>query len=84
MHPLCLTIPTRLGVSLTRITDLSVQVMAREGRKLQSVNLGGCPKLSNVGVGILASNAGPRLLTLNLGGCKLTNYDIQDLAKVMN
>jgi hypothetical protein len=57
--------------------------MAREGRQLQSINLGGCKKLSNVGVGILASNAGTRLRTLNLEGCKLTDYDIQDLAKVV-
>jgi hypothetical protein len=71
-----------LNVELCRkITDRSVQAVARSLPDLVCFNCGGCAKVTNVGVSLLCDHQGKQLLRLNLGGCKLTDYDTEDIGK---
>jgi hypothetical protein len=71
-----------LSVALCpRISDRAVQAVAHGCRGLTSLNIGGCPRISNVGFQILSERLGARLETLNLSGCRLTEFDLEDVGR---
>ena len=65
----------------TRVTDVGVQAVARGAKRtLCALNLGGCFKVTNVGISIVADH-GQHLEVLNLGGCQLMDFDVEDICK---
>jgi hypothetical protein len=65
------------------ISDGGIQTLARgfKKKRLQHLNIGGLPKLTNVGIQILASHL-KGLRMLSLAGCDcLIDFDIEDITK---
>jgi hypothetical protein len=58
---------TSLCLEMCRVSDVGVQSAAR-GLALTSMSVGSCPRVSNVGIQIIASH-GRRLGKLDLSGC---------------
>ena len=58
-----------------------MQAVARGAKRtLCALNLGGCFKVTNVGISIVADH-GSYLEVLNLGGCQLMDFDVEDVCR---